>query len=135
MAETTAVRKQELDAERQAVKARVARLRRRLDDDSKAVKDEAARLTGKDSPLSEHPGVLVAGSAALGFLVGVKSPGPPVSARAAAGAASKATGTATEALKFEAGLLIRDFISGAVGGDHSPDVRDRGMNGSAPTVS
>ena len=119
MAETTAVRKQELDAERQAVKARFTRLRRRLDDDSEAVKEEAARLTGEDSPLSAHPRALVAGSAALGFLVGVKSPGPPVSARTAAGAANKATGAVTGALKFEAGLLMRDFISGAVGGDRS----------------
>ena len=131
MAGTTTLRKQRLDAERQALKARVAQLRRRLEADRNQVQEEASRLVGRDSPLAEHPRELLAGSAAVGFLVGKTSPpvphpnlSPVVAAREVTG---KGTETIVNALKVEAGLVIRDFVSGLLGADdeepRTPDGR------------
>jgi hypothetical protein len=123
VAETTALRRRELDAERQAVKARVTKMRRRLADDRDSVRDEASRLVGPDSPMSEHPRLLVTGSAAAGFMLGKAGPGlphpPTFPVKAIKGAAGKASGKAagavTDGLKVQAGVILKDFLSGVFG--------------------
>ena len=115
MGEATALRKQQLDADRQAVKARVVRTRRRLAEDGDALKDEVGRLVGAESPMADHPRAVVAGSAAVGFVLGKTGaaapsvdPGPGVRS-----AAKKGAGAVTDLLKVEAVRVAKDFLSGA----------------------
>lgn len=110
MADGTVVQQSELDAKRQQLRANVGRFRRQLSSDGETLRDEARSAVGSESPLAEHPALLLAGSAALGFALS-KTPVPvpnPLPVAKAAGA--KATHTALDGLKAEAALVAGDFI-------------------------
>jgi hypothetical protein len=108
VADGTVVQQSELDARRQQLRANVVRFRRQLSSDGETIRAEARSVVGSESPLAEHPGMLLAGSAALGFALS-KAPVPnPVPAAKAAGA--KATHTALDGLKAEAAIVVGDFI-------------------------
>lgn len=127
MAEATAIQKSELDAERQALRARVSRLRRQIDHDREALKDEANRLVGSESPAAQHPKTLVAASAGVGLALGLaptRVPKPSVPTPPGAGkVANKAKDVGLDALKVEAGMVLQDFVAGLFGKkDDSPSV-------------
>lgn len=115
MADTTTLQRAELDARRQALKARVSRFRTQLSEDREAVTEEARQLAGSESKLAEHPVALVATSAAVGFAAGVvKRPhiptpdaGSPVKK-----VASKGAGAGANLLRVEAGVILKDFVDG-----------------------
>ena len=116
MAETTAFQKSRLDAERQALRARVRRFRERIEHDREAIGDEASRLVGSESPMAQHPKTLVGVSAGIGVALGLaptKVPKPDIPAPA--GLAGKATNAGLDALKVEAGVVLKDFLDGAFG--------------------
>ena len=123
MVETTALRKQQLDGERQAVRARVVRMRRRLAEDRKELKGEAARLVGSESPLAEHPRAILVGGVAAGFLLGKTAPSLPPPAHPATAfkhAADRGTHAVTGVAKVQAGLIVKDFLAGAFGRSRGP---------------
>lgn len=127
MAEATAIQKSELDAERQALRARVSRFRRQIEQDRDALKDEANRLVGSESPAAQHPKTLVAAGAGVGLALGLaptKVPKPHVPKPPGAGmAANKAKDIGLDALKVEAGMVLQDFVAGIFGKkDDSPSV-------------
>jgi ElaB/YqjD/DUF883 family membrane-anchored ribosome-binding protein len=66
VADSTAVQKSKLDADRQALRARVANFRRQISEDREALADETRKIVGPESPLAEHPKATVATSAAIG---------------------------------------------------------------------
>lgn len=117
MAEAAPLRRARLDAERQALRARVVAFRRRLDEDRTALVDERERMIGPDSWLGNHPLATAAGSAAVGFAAGLApTPRPdhiPVSA--ARKAYAKGASFGLNALKVEAGVIGRDIVSGMFG--------------------
>jgi hypothetical protein len=120
VAETTAVQKSKLDAERQALRAQVANFRRQVAADGESLMDEARRFSGPESPLAEHPKATVAASAAVGFVAARAPahvpkphvPGPtPVKKVAGKGASA-----GLDVLKVEAGVAIRDLVDGMFDG-------------------
>ena len=123
MAEATTLQKSRLDAERQALRARVRRLREQIERDREAIGDEASRLVGSESPVAQHPKALVGVSAGVGLALGLapaKVPTPDLPSPP--GLAGKATSAGFDALKVEAGVVLRDFLDGAFGkqADASP---------------
>lgn len=116
MAEATALQKSQLDAERQALRARVRRFRDQIDRDREALSDEASRLAGPRSPMAQHPKALVGVSAGVGLALGLapsKVPTPDLPSPP--GLAGKATSAGFDALKVEAGVVLKDFLDGAFG--------------------
>ena len=67
----------------------------------------------------------MAGSAAVGFALGVAPmhiPHPDLAPpKAVTGAAGKAATAGIEALKLEAGMVVRDFVAGVLGSDSNGD--------------
>lgn len=116
MGEATAVQKSRLDAERQALKARVAGFRRKVAEDKEQLGDEAQRLTGPESPIAEHPKASMATAAAAGFIASMipaKVPKPDLAPPAAVKkVASKGANVGFDAMKVEAGVVLRDFVDG-----------------------
>ncbi len=117
MAETAALRRARLDAERQALRARVSELRRRLDEDRAALGEERERLVGPESWVANHPATVVASSAALGFAAGLAPAPKPTAApvSAARKVTSKGASLGLNALKIEAGVIVRDVVDGMFG--------------------
>lgn len=116
MAEATVLQKSQLDAERQALRVRVRRFRERIEHDREALSDEASRLVGSESPMAQHPKTLVGVSAGVGLALGLapaKVPVPDIPAPA--GLAGKATSAAADALKVEAGIVLKDVLDGMFG--------------------
>ncbi len=125
MAEATTVQKSRLDAERQALRARVRRFREQISRDREALGEEASRLVGAESPMARHPKTLVGVSAGVGLALGLaptKVPVPDVPAPPAL--AGKAATAGFDALKVEAGVVLRDILDGAFGTakDHADDL-------------
>lgn len=127
MAEATTFQKSELDAERQALRARVRRLREQVGRDREAIGEEASRMVGSESPMARHPKTLVGVSAGIGVALGlapVKMPSVP-DISVPAGAAGKATSIGLDTLKVEAGMVLKDVLDGMFGkpsADASPEV-------------
>lgn len=132
MAEATVLRRTQLDAEREAIKARIAQFRNRLTEDRSAVAEEARRLVGPQSSLAEHPGVLMAGSAAVGFGLGLapaKLPHPDLAPPAVlSDAAAKAAKGVLAGLKLELAVVARDFVAGVVGASEGGDRLNAGLS-------
>lgn len=124
MAETTVLRRTELDAERQALKARIVRFRRHV---STAKDDLQSASTSMETTLGEHPRALVGGSAAVGFVIGLlpnSLPHPdlePVGVLKGAVAGLATTGV--DGLTSEIGMVARDFLAGVVGKDKAGPIR------------
>ena len=120
MAEPTAVQKAKLDADRQALRARVANFRNQLAADGEALADEARHLNSPESALGEHPRATVATSAAIGFAAALapsKVPRPHLGTPApVAKVAGKGASAGLELLKVEAGVVIRDLVDGMFDG-------------------
>ena len=124
MAKTAALQRAELDAHRQALRARVADARRKVAHDRSEVASEARRLAGSESPMAEHPKTTVAASAAAGFVAArVHVPRPHVPTAPLGKVASKGAGVGANVLKVEAGVVLKDFVDGLF---------RRGEEGSAP---
>jgi hypothetical protein len=115
VADGTTLQKAELDARRQALRARVSRFRSQLEEDRDALIEESRQLAGRKSKLSEHAGAVVATSATVGFLAGlaprphVPTPDVPLPARRIAGKGAAAGGSV---LKAEALVVAKDFLDG-----------------------
>lgn len=116
MADSTAVQKSKLDAERRALKARVSDFRGQIASDGEALLDEARRINSPESALGSHPKATVATSAAIGFVAGLapaKVPKPHLSTPAPVSkVAGKGASAGLGALKVEAGIVVRDLIDG-----------------------
>lgn len=119
MAEPAPLRRARLDAERQALRARVIEFRRRIEDDTAGLERERERMLGEDSWVGQHPMTTVTGFAVAGFVAGLApAPSPPVGlpASAARKAASKGASMGANALRVEAGVILGDVIKGVFGG-------------------
>jgi hypothetical protein len=116
VAETTAVQKSRLDAERKALKFQVSNFRQQLAADGEALVDEARRLNSPESALGEHPKATVATSAAIGFVAArtpahIPKPHLP-GTEPVKKVAGKGASAGFDVLKVEAGLVIRDLVDG-----------------------
>ena len=133
MGEATAVQKSRLDAERQALKARVAGFRRKMAEDKEQLGDEVQRLVGRESPMAEHPRATVAASAAAGFIASMaplRVPKPHIAPPAPVKkAASKGAGVGLDAVKVEATMVLKDFVDGVFNRSNGQSSHSPASNG------
>lgn len=122
MAEPAPLRRARVDAQRQALRARVVEFRRRLEDDGEELGKERERLIGPDSWVGNHPITTVAGLAVAGFVAGLApAPSPVAPATAAKKVAGKGASVGLNALRVEAGVILKDIVQGMVGGGGGDD--------------
>lgn len=115
MGDATILQKAELDARRQALKARVSRFRSQLSEDRDAVVEESRQLAGRESEMAEHTGKIVAASAAVGFVAGL-APKPHIPRPEMSSPVKKVAGKGATAggglLAAELSTVAKDFVDG-----------------------
>lgn len=146
MGATSVQLEHELDARRQALAARVRRLKQRVADDGEAARAQlgayghralglAGTGVGSETALAQHPRLLVVGAVAAGAAAGLStsggedkpsaSPSRPLAFRAAAGAARRSLRVTIPALASAA----KAAVAGAIvdrGSDETNDTPRRG---------
>ena len=127
MGEATILQQAELDARRQALKARVLRFRTQVSEDRDALLDESRQLAGRESEMAEHTGTIMAASAAVGFVAGL-APKPGVPRPHVSGPVKKVAGKGASVgggvLAAELTTVAKDFFDGLFDrqtGERRPD--------------
>lgn len=143
MADSAAIQRARLDAQRLAFRRRVAEFRNHVDADRGRLEHDARYLLGDESPMAEHPRVTVAASFGAGFVAAMLPahlPHPELPLGPAKAIASKGAGAGVDVLKVEAGVVLRDFIDAAFSRHQAADgvdvsaAREPGFDGAQAAI-